>query len=48
MRRAMLLMAVATLLAGGCDLVTAPSVSGGPGCRKLIRQGAADYRNLVS
>ena len=47
MRRAMLVMAVVALLAGGCDLVTAPSVSGGPGCRKLIRQGAADYRNFV-
>jgi hypothetical protein len=43
----MLVMAVVALLAGGCDLVTAPSVSGGPGCRKLIRQGAADYRNFV-
>ena len=40
-------MAVVALLAGGCDLVTVPSVSGGPGCRKLIRQGAADYRNFV-
>jgi YD repeat-containing protein len=47
MRRAMLVMAVVALLAGGCDLVTAPSVSGGPGCRKLIRQGAVDYRNFV-
>jgi hypothetical protein len=34
------------LLAGGCDLVT-PPVSGGPGCRKLVRQGAADYVNFV-
>jgi hypothetical protein len=34
-------------LAGGCDLVTTPTVSGGPGCRKLVRQDAADYVNFV-
>jgi hypothetical protein len=46
-RRGMLVVAMAALLAGGCDLVTAPEVSGGPGCRKLVRQGAADYVNFV-
>jgi hypothetical protein len=46
-RRGMLVVAVVALLAGGCDLVTAPKVSGGPGCRKLVRQGAADYVNFV-
>jgi hypothetical protein len=35
------------LLAGGCDLVTRPTVSGGPGCRKLVRQDATDYLNFV-
>jgi hypothetical protein len=43
----MLVVAIVALLAGGCDLVTAPKVSGGPGCRKLVRQGAADYVNFV-
>jgi hypothetical protein len=46
-RRAMLAVAIVALLAGGCDLVTTPTVSGGPGCRKLVRQDAADYRNVV-
>jgi hypothetical protein len=46
-RRGMLVVAVVALLAGGCDLVTAPTVSGGPGCRKLVRQGAVDYVNFV-
>ena len=40
-------MAMVALLAGGCDLVTSPTVSGGPGCRKFVRQGAADYLNFV-
>jgi len=43
----MLVVAMVALLAGGCDLVTAPTVSGGPGCRKLVRQDAADYVNFV-
>jgi hypothetical protein len=43
----MLVAAIVALLAGGCDLVTTPEVSGGPGCRKLVRQGAADYVNFV-
>ena len=43
----MLVVALVALLAGGCDLVTAPTVSGGPGCRKLVRQDAADYVNFV-
>ncbi|HEU4397142.1 MAG TPA: hypothetical protein VFU54_04790 [Actinomycetota bacterium] len=47
MRRGMLLVAMVALLAGGCDPVTAPTVSGGPGCRKLVRQGAADHVNFV-
>jgi hypothetical protein len=46
-RRGMLVAAIVALLAGGCDLVTTPEVSGGPGCRKLVRQGAADYVNFV-
>jgi hypothetical protein len=46
-RRGMLVVAMVALLAGGCDLVTAPAVSGGPGCRKLVRQDAADYLNFV-
>jgi hypothetical protein len=46
-RRSMLVVAMVALLAGGCDLVTAPTVSGGPGCRKLVRQDAADYLNFV-
>jgi hypothetical protein len=36
---------VALLVGGGC--ATAPEVSGGPGCRKLVSQGAADYVNFV-
>jgi hypothetical protein len=47
MRRGMLVVATVTLLAGGCDLLTAPTVSGGPGCRKLVRQDTADYANFV-
>ena len=47
MRRGMLVVAMVALLAGGCELVTAPAVSGGPGCRKLVRQDAADYLNFV-
>ena len=47
MRRVMLVVAMVALLAGGCGLVTTPTVSGGPGCRKLIRQDAADYVNFV-
>jgi hypothetical protein len=43
----MLVAAMVAVLAGGCDLVTATSVSGGPGCRKLVRQAAIDYRNFV-
>jgi hypothetical protein len=46
-RRGMLVVAMAALLAGGCDLVTAPTVSGGPGCRKLVHEGAADHVNFV-
>jgi hypothetical protein len=46
-RRGMLVVAMVVLLAGGCDLVTTPTVSGGPGCRKLVRQDAADYVNFV-
>jgi len=46
-RRGMLVVAMVALLAGGCDLVTAPPVSGGPGCRTLVRQDAADYVNFV-
>jgi hypothetical protein len=46
-RRGMLVVAMVALLAGGCDLVTTPTVSGGPGCRKLVRQDAADYLNFV-
>jgi hypothetical protein len=46
-RRGMLVVAMVALLAGGCELVTAPAVSGGPGCRKLVRQDAADYLNFV-
>jgi hypothetical protein len=46
-RRGMLALAMVALLAGGCDLVSTPTVSGGPGCRKLVRQDAADYRNFV-
>jgi hypothetical protein len=46
-RRGMLVVALVALLGGGCDLVTAPTVSGGPGCRKLVRQDAADYVNFV-
>ena len=46
-RQGMLMVAMVALLAGACDLVTAPSVSGGPGCRKLVRQDAADYLNFV-
>lgn len=40
-------VAMVALLACGCDLVTTPTVSGGPGCRKLIRQDAADHGNFV-
>jgi hypothetical protein len=47
MRRGVLVVAMVALLAGGCDLVTTPTVSGGPGCRKLVRQDAADYSNFV-
>ena len=47
MRRGMFFVAMVALLAGGCDLVTAPTVSGGPGCRKLVRQDVADYVNFV-
>ena len=47
MRRSMLAVVMVALLAGGCDLVMAPTVSGGPGCRKLVRQDAADYLNFV-
>jgi hypothetical protein len=43
----MLMIVLAALLTGGCDLVTTPAVSGGPGCRKLVRQDAADYANFV-
>lgn len=43
----MLAVVMVALLAGGCDLVMAPTVSGGPGCRKLVRQDAADYLNFV-
>jgi hypothetical protein len=43
----MLVVAMVAVVAGGCDLVTAPTVSGGPGCRKLVHQGAADYVNFV-
>jgi hypothetical protein len=46
-RRSVLVVAMVALLAGGCALVTSPTVSGGPGCRKLVRQGAADYVNFV-
>jgi hypothetical protein len=46
-RRGMLVVAMVAVVAGGCDLVTAPTVSGGPGCRKLVHQGAADYVNFV-
>jgi hypothetical protein len=46
-RRGMLVGAMVALLACGCDLVTTPTVSGGPGCRRLIRQDAADYFNFV-
>ena len=47
-RRGVLVVAVVALFAGGgCDLGTAPTVSGGPGCRKLVHQGAADYVNFV-
>ncbi len=45
--RGVLLVAMVALLGGGCGLVGAPEVSGGPGCRKLVRQGAADYVNFV-
>jgi hypothetical protein len=38
---------IASLVGGACARVTAPSVSGGPGCRKLVPQGAADYVNFV-
>lgn len=38
---------VAMLVGGGCACATAPEVSGGPGCRKLVSQGAADYVNFV-
>ena len=47
MRRGMLVVAMVALLACGCDLVTTLTVSGGPGCRKLIRQDVADYVNFV-
>ena len=47
MRRSMLAVVMVALLAGGCDLVMTPTVSGGPGCRKLVRQDAADYLNFV-
>src|SRR5215218_5021682 len=46
-RQGVLVVAMVALLAGGCDLVTAPTVSGGPGCRRLVRQDAADYVNFV-
>jgi hypothetical protein len=46
-RRGMLVVAMVAVLAGGCDLVTTPTVSGGPGCRKLVHQDAADYVNFV-
>jgi hypothetical protein len=46
-RRGMLVVAMVALLTGGCDLVTTSTVSGGPGCRKLVRQDAADYVNFV-
>jgi hypothetical protein len=47
-RRSVLVIVLAALFTGGgCDLVTTPTVSGGPGCRKLVHQGAADYRNFV-
>jgi hypothetical protein len=46
-RRGMLVAAMVALLAGGCDRLTATTVSGGSGCRKLVRQGAADYANFV-
>ena len=35
------------VLAGGCGRVATPTLSSGPGCRKLVRQDAADYRNFV-
>ena len=47
MRRGILVAAMVATLAGGCALVTTPTVSGGPGCRKLVHQGAADYVNFV-
>jgi hypothetical protein len=46
-RWGMLVVAMVVPWAGGCDLVTAPTVSGGPGCRKLVHEGAADYVNFV-
>lgn len=46
-RRGIFVVAMVALLGGGCDLVTAPTVSGGPGCRKLVRQDAADYVNFL-
>lgn len=47
MRRGMLVMIMVALLAGGCARVTASAPSGGPGCRKLVQQGAIDYVNFV-
>jgi hypothetical protein len=46
-RRGVLVVAMVAVVAGGCDLVTAPAVSGGPGCRRLVRQDAVDYLNFV-
>jgi hypothetical protein len=46
-RRGMLVVAMVALVAGGCARVTTPTVSGGPGCRTLVRQDAADYVNFV-
>jgi hypothetical protein len=46
-RRGMLVVAMVAVVAGGCDLVTAPAVSGGPGCGRLVRHDAVDYLNFV-
>jgi hypothetical protein len=43
----MLVVGMVALLAGGCDLVMAPTMSGGPRCRKLIHQAAADHITFV-
>jgi len=45
--RGLLALAGVALLAAACALDPNPATSGGPGCRRLVRQPAADYANFV-